>query len=131
MYDFMPILARLKEAKRNVGMTNAALSEASGVSLGTLNKILSGDTSEPKLPALMSIAHALGVSVDYLIYGKSEKPVVSDGFTDDERKLLDLFRLLNPEGREKALDLLDDLVQSGKYVQKSEAAVLVAKEVSQ
>lgn len=74
MYDFAPILARLKEAKRESGMTNEELSRSSGVSIGTLNKILSGDTQEPKLPALMAIAHALGVSVDYLIYGRHPQP---------------------------------------------------------
>ena len=93
MYDFAPILARLKEAKRASGMTNDELARVSGVSLGTLNKILSGDTQEPKLPALMAIAHALGVSVDWLIYGRTAAAVPADEpLTADERTILRLLR---------------------------------------
>lgn len=70
-YDFSPILERLKNAKKRAGMTNDELSAASGVPIGTLRKILSGGTKEPKLPALMAIASALGTSVDYLVYGRT------------------------------------------------------------
>ena len=73
MYDFEPILLRIKKAKADRGLTNEELSKQSGVALGTINKILSGNTREPKLPAIMAVADALGVSVDYLIYGQHEK----------------------------------------------------------
>lgn len=128
MYDFAPILARLKEAKRASGMTNDDLSRVSGVSPGTLYKIMSGGTQEPKLPAMIAIAHALGVSVDYLIYGRTASFALSgDDLTEDERRLLTLFRQLNTEGRERLLENADDMVQSGKYI-KSDAADLAAKE---
>ena len=128
MYDFAPILARLKNAKRESGMTNDELARASGVSLGTLNKILSGDTQEPKLPALMAIAHALGVSVDWLIYGRAAAAAPAEApLTDDERTILDLFRQLNAEGRERLLENADDMVKSGKYI-KSDASDVAAKE---
>ena len=71
VYDFSPILERLKDAKKRAGMTNEELSAASGVPIGTLRKILSGGTKEPKLPAFMAIASALGTSVDYLVYGRT------------------------------------------------------------
>lgn len=70
MYEFEPILRRLKDAKSASGLTNKELSEKSSVPLGTVNKILSGDTEEPKLPAIMALAEALDVSADYLIYGE-------------------------------------------------------------
>lgn len=98
MYDYAPILARLKEAKRVSGMTNDDLAEASGVSRGTIYKIMSGDTQEPKLPALMAIAHALGVSVDYLIYGRTSADIpAEDVLTDDERTILRLLRQVPDE----------------------------------
>ena len=34
----------------------------------------------------------------------------------EEQKLLDLFRQLNQEGREKAIDQLDTMVLTGKYL---------------
>lgn len=97
MYDFAPILARLKEAKRESGMTNEELARASGVSFGTLNKILSGDTQEPKLPAMMSIAHALGVSVDWLIYGRTFSAPAGEELTEDELAILKLLRQVPDE----------------------------------
>lgn len=110
MYDFSPILLRLKEAKKRSGMTNEELSAASGVPVGTLKKIFAGDTKEPKLPALMSIASALDTSVDYLVYGKSpyaaKKPVTENGNGHDE-----LFNLIDQLSDED----LDDVLEFVRY----------------
>lgn len=98
-YDFSPILARLKATKKKSGMTNEELSAASGVPIGTLKKIFSGDTKEPKLPALMSIASALNTSVDYLVYGDSEKnkPVanVDDRLDEIDMQIVGIVRTLS------------------------------------
>lgn len=45
-------------------MTTAELAEKSGVPLGTLNKILSGATKDPKLETLKAIARVLGLTLD-------------------------------------------------------------------
>ena len=45
-------------------MTTEELSERSGVPIGTLNKILSGVTRDPKLETLKAIARVLGLSLD-------------------------------------------------------------------
>ena len=125
MYDFTPILHRIKLAKSASGMTNEELSAKSGIAAGTLNKILSGGTKEPKLPAIMAIAEALGVSADYLIYGveRSEGASVSTC----EAALLDGFRSLNPEGQEKILSYVNDLIQAGIYKNDPQSYV-VSKE---
>lgn len=106
MYDFSPILLRLKEAKKRSGMTNEELSAASGVPVGTLKKIFSGDTKEPKLPALMSIASALDTSVDYLVYGISpyaeKKPASEEDGLDE---LIFMYRSLTVDNRSKLLEL--------------------------
>lgn len=70
IYDFKSILLREKKAKADSGLTNEELSQKSGVALGTLNKILSGSTQEPKLPAIAALADALDVSLDYLVFGE-------------------------------------------------------------
>lgn len=109
MYDFIPILSRIKAAKADCGFTNEELSAKSGVAVGTINKILSGDTKEPKLPALMSIASALGVSVDYLIYGKQS------GVDENASYLLRLFSDLNEEGREEIIHHAEYISSQDKY----------------
>lgn len=46
---------------------NKALSELSGIPLGTLNKIIYGDTSNPTLDSMQAIAKALGCTLDDLV----------------------------------------------------------------
>lgn len=116
MYDFDPILSRLKSIKKASGLTNQELADKAGVPAGTVNKILSGDTVEPKLPGFMAIASALGTSVDFLVYGKEQSsPVLSPA----EQQLVNDFRSLNEEGQEKVSEYAADLVASGRYQKKN------------
>ena len=103
-YDFSPILSRLKEIKKQSGLTNEELAAASGVPIGTLRKILSGNTTEPKLPAFIAIASALNTSVDYLVYGiyRSSSHVL----THDEEQLIKNYRNSAPEVKEDVTYLL-------------------------
>lgn len=126
MYDFLPILARLKAAKKDSGMTNDDLALKSGVPIGTLRKIMSGGTQEPKLPAIIAISDALGVSADYIIYGRQSAPA-SVQLSETDSLLLSKFNSLNDEGREKVLSYLDDLIQTGIYKNNRQSG-LVSKE---
>lgn len=108
-YDFSPILMRIKSEKKKAGMTNDELSLASGVPIGTLRKILSGGTTEPKLPALMSIASALNTSVDYLVYGKSQ---------ENEKKPAPIGNELDAELLKKLMSLTpDEIAKVDAFVQ--------------
>ncbi|PJJ27744.1 helix-turn-helix domain-containing protein [Lacrimispora celerecrescens] len=57
-------LEKINEYKKKLGLTTEELSERSGVPIGTLNKILSGVTRDPKLETLKAIARVLGLSLD-------------------------------------------------------------------
>lgn len=57
-------LEKIAEYKKKMGMTTAELTEKSGVPFGTLNKILSGATKDPKLETLKAIARVLGLTLD-------------------------------------------------------------------
>ena len=50
--------------KKKLGLTTEELSDKSGVPVGTLNKILSGATKDPKLETLKAIARVLGLSLN-------------------------------------------------------------------
>lgn len=50
--------------KKERGLTNSQLSELSGVPLGTLDKITSGKTTDPKLDTVRALAKALGCTLD-------------------------------------------------------------------
>ncbi|MFR9207661.1 MAG: helix-turn-helix domain-containing protein [Lachnospiraceae bacterium] len=57
-------LEKIAEYKKKLGITSEELSKRSGVPLGTLNKILSGDTKDPKLGTLKAISRVLGCTLD-------------------------------------------------------------------
>lgn len=114
-YNFEPILKRLKECKEKSGLTNAQLAEASGIAVGTLNKILSGDTTNPQLPAIMSMAKALHVSVDYLLYGvdhpafldNKKLPTLTDEQQKEYEEIVNLYLQASPELKAAARAVLE------------------------
>ncbi|MDD3186577.1 MAG: helix-turn-helix transcriptional regulator [Anaerostipes sp.] len=57
-------LEKINEYKKKLGYTTDELSNKSGVPIGTLNKILSGATKDPKLETLKSISRVLGLTLD-------------------------------------------------------------------
>ena len=57
-------LEKIAEYKKRLGITTEELSSKSGVPIGTLNKILSGDTKAPKLGTLKAISRVLGLTLD-------------------------------------------------------------------
>lgn len=101
-FDFDAMIDRIKERKKELGMTNQQLSDASGVSYGTLNKILGSETKEPSINNIIKIALALGLSTEYIISGheKSSPSTISEreaysfllsGLSDEELHELKKF----------------------------------------
>lgn len=71
-------LEKISEYKKKLGITTDELSKRSGIPLGTLNKILSGATKDPKLETLKAIARVLGLSLDDFDDMEIEKPQEPD-----------------------------------------------------
>lgn len=123
---------RLKELREHFKYSQAVLAEKIGVSQSAVGMWESG-RNMPESAKLEALATLFEVSTDYLLGrdmaadAQKEKPIPKDEFSEDECELLRLFRGLNAEGREKALGLLDDLVATGKYVQKNNAALVAAQ----
>ncbi len=61
----MTFAERLKEVRQQKGMTQAALADASGISLGAVRDYEQGKR-DPLLPNAKRLAVALGVSIDLL-----------------------------------------------------------------
>lgn len=90
---------RVKELKKSTGINTKELSEKACVPLGTLNKLLSGQTEKPKLDTLEKIAAALGTTVKYL----------SDGEDDAEvSAIAEKFSRLDARGREAVMKTADN-----------------------
>ena len=57
------ISQQLNERRRDLGMSCASLSNRTGLSLRTVQRVLSGGEEDPGFATVMAIADALGVSV--------------------------------------------------------------------
>lgn len=110
-------IQNIKELMKKKKIGNKALSEASGVPLGTLNKILYGETTNPSLETMKSIANVLDCSLDefavpYEESGTSHRDELTD-YLDELHKrpeLKTLFSVAKNASREdveKAVKIIE------------------------
>ncbi|MBO5938562.1 MAG: helix-turn-helix domain-containing protein [Clostridia bacterium] len=95
----MDYIDRIKQLKNEQKITNDRLSEMTGIPLGTLSKILAGISDSPKLANIVSIAEALGSSLDYIVSGV-EQNHHNYTLSEDEIALIEDYRALDGFGRE-------------------------------
>ena len=90
---------RIKQLKNEKKITNDALSEMTGIPLGTLSKILAGISDSPKLSNIVAICAALECSVDFILTGIPEN---THNYTLEDREitLVENYRKLDPHSRE-------------------------------
>jgi len=105
---------KLRDLKSRRGLTAGELSEASGIPLGTLNKLLTGVIEEPKLATAKALAEALGTTLAAIIGEADDTPTA-----DDERKLLLDYRAADEYG--KALVRKVAEMDSGRTADGNEA----------
>ena len=89
--------------KKKLGLTTEDLSDKSGVPVGTLNKILSGATKDPKLETLKAIARVLGLSLNDF----DDQPVVNTAAA-------------HFDGSEYTPEQLDRIREFAKFVKQQE-----------
>lgn len=102
----MDYIDRIKQLKSEKKITNDALSEMTGIPLGTLSKILAGISDSPKLSNIVAICDALGTSLEYVVNGIPEN---TNNFTLDrgEMRLIENYRALDAHGKELVTLVLD------------------------
>lgn len=64
-------LKRLKDKRK---LTNQQLSDLSGVPIGTINRIMAGQTDNPSFQTVCDMVMAMGGSLDELVGIKAEHP---------------------------------------------------------
>ena len=74
----MDVGQRINEYRRTAGLTVEELSARSGVSRGTLNKIIGGQTKSPTLAVMSAIARALDRPLDDFDEGGPRRAELSD-----------------------------------------------------
>ena len=120
----MSFIHTVKKEKSNRKWTNEALASESGVSVGTLNKVLSGDSADPKLSTAVAVCKALSVSLDEAC-GLSNAGTLSG----EERRFLELLRTCDRRGRKAVLALLEkeaELAADAAYYESAPAAKILS-----
>ncbi len=96
-------LEKIAEYKKKLNLTTEELSERSGVPVGTLNKILSGTTKDPKLETLKAIARVLDLTLNNF----DDIPVTiaahkdGESFTPEEMERIEEYKKLLIAARPK------------------------------
>lgn len=107
--------------KKERNLTSKELSELSGVPKGTLDKILSGITKDPKLETLKSLARVLNCTLDDF---DDTKETTNMKYIK-ETKLLNNFNKLNDLGKKKVIDYTADLSDNIKYTKNDNVTELI------
>ncbi len=89
----MNCIANIKRIKQEKKLTNEQLSELSGISNGTLNKILADKNASIKLETVFALAEALEVSPLTLI------GISDNDFSDEENDIINMMRELDDQKR--------------------------------
>lgn len=95
----------INQLKKKKGFTTDDLSRISGVPLGTLNKILSGITTDPKLETVKAIAKALNCTLDDFDDEAPSESKKDDIFTPTEKDHIKKYCKLDAHGK-KIVDLV-------------------------
>ena len=88
--------------RKKQGLKSEELTKISNVSLGTLNKILNGQTKNPTFEVVSAIARALKCSVDDFDDTKKQP---QENLTADEKELIECYKLCSDENKEELLML--------------------------
>ena len=59
-----PLFKKLENRRRELGISQAALADRSGVSLPTVQRILSGSRSAASIESILEITHVLGMDLE-------------------------------------------------------------------
>lgn len=112
------LASNIKAIKKNRGLTNKELASLSGVPLNTLSKILCGMTTNPTVNTLTALADALDCKIwEFFDEGQGNGP----HFSRDERELIDVYRELQPAGRELARRHMKDLAEYQSVLLKGQS----------
>ncbi|MCC8015354.1 MAG: helix-turn-helix domain-containing protein [Eubacterium sp.] len=108
----MTFSERLKIARETSGFTGAYIANKMGITPTTYTRYEKGER-QPNVEGIKQLSDILNISADFLLNTNAyNKNAV---LNESEKKLLTLFNQVNNEGKEKIIELADDMVCTGKY----------------
>lgn len=107
---------RMRELRKSINLTMKQLGEMIGVSESTISFYETG-RHEPDLKTICSIADILGTSIDYLLGHETN---INSQNSIQENEIVKLFKSLNEEGKETAMNTMRALAAYDELSIKSE-----------
>lgn len=95
------------------GKTQKELSLEWDIATSTINNWVMGKTY-PRMDKVEMMANYFGILKSDLIEDKTKKPVMDDGLTESQRKLIDFAKGLNEDQADKVLQLMQSIVAFDK-----------------
>ena len=113
---------RLRELRHSRELSQQELANHLQISKSSVNMYERGER-EPGLDTLETIADFFNVDIDYLTGKTSEIKLLTSipntnyelSLESDEKRLLDMYRNFNDEGKEKLLDTALDMSELNRY----------------
>lgn len=100
------VAKRIKIRRMYMGMSQAKLAMLTGITQGQVSRY-EGGKSSPTAESIISMAHILGTSTDWLL-GQADEEDVSkinlESLTEQELKILHYFRSTSPSLRESVVE---------------------------
>lgn len=123
----MTIGQRIKEARKDTGLTQRELAERSGTATGTIQQYELGKR-QPRIEQLQRIASALDVDVNWLMNGytleqrdqawKGQVAQLFEGanaWKEGKARLNTAFDSLNSSGQQEAIKRVEELTEVPRY----------------
>lgn len=114
----MTIYDRIKNRRKELGLTADYVANALGVSRATVYRYESSDIEKVPVTALEPLSKVLLCSPAYLmgwIDDATPAPAAAPQTTPDQEELMRYYDALNDEGQAKVRDYAADLVAGGRY----------------
>ena len=113
-------LDELKRMKKQSGLTTKEISDGSGLSEPTLEKLFSGVTKDPRLTTLQELVHFFGYTLDDLVpeyFANNLSPAPAEADTGDQRLdgIIENYHQLNEAGQQQLADHAEGLTYIPKY----------------
>ncbi len=108
---------RLKAIRKEKKLTQKEVASRCGIAEPTIRKYESGKLN-PKWETVQKIAKALEVDSAVLMGWEERSAIITEevkAIEKQEKKLLQSFRKLNPDGQKKVIDYITDLSEIPRY----------------
>lgn len=112
---------RIKLRRQQLNLTLLYVAEELGVKEATVQRYESGEIKNIKHETISALAEILQCSPEYLMGWQDEIYASHISLSSDEKKLLEIYSLLNNEGKNKLIERAESLIDLG-YSSKGDAA---------